>query len=340
MNELEKSLNDYIDSLLKPEFYGLNKCPSSHIDKEDIYSKVTSSRFRKVSLTEDTVADLKKKIADAVDNKKPLQFSVPFGAYKSWKLYDNFQPDWAEVFNISYLLMYGSQIVESYPYGVVFTYSFVDELMFFVSDIPFEESDNYHKNFQKLLDIFNAVDSRVQFRLVPINELYATPRDFYIDFLEQFLDNLVFWDSKYDESTKNRHLNSSYRNLYPFGKRHINEQDDCTQQKYYYYSALMTDAVDCMKERRKFNKNSDKIQLVGVKGPSKCITIGACETCNVHFWVGQGCLKYHKGKILPYIYTYSNISSIIEENKYLYVDINSPFRDITTNCRRISFVED
>ena len=330
-------IQQYINNLTDRAFYNF---PHESVLDEllTIYEHVISSKFRKTKIMPNAEDDIKLKIAQSLQSKQPLKFSIPFGAYKAWRLDVNFVPEWAEVFNLSYLLKYAANILEVYPYGIEFTYTYTEDVMYFISDIPKMQADKYAKDFTKLLQIFNKIDSRVQFHLVKINDLYETTQDYYIDFLKCFLDDLVFWDTKYDETTKNRILTSSHHNLYPFGERRLADQPADIQEKYYYYSALMTDAVDCLKERRKYNKDQDKIQLIGVKGPSKSINIGACATSTVHFWVGRGCISFNKGVLKPYVYTISKLIKFKEENQIVEYPISSVFSSVNENYKTIIFI--
>lgn len=327
----------YINNLTNKKFYNFQN-ESVLGELFTIYTHVISSKFRKTKIMSDAEDDIKQKIVQSLQDKQPLKFSIPFGAYKAWRLDANFVPEWAEVFNLSYLLKYAANILEVYPYGVEFTYTYSEDVMYFISDIPKMRAEQYAKDFTKLLQIFNGIESRVRFHLVKINDLYETSQNYYIDFLKCFLDDLVFWDTKYDETTKNRILTSSHHNLYPFGERRLADQPADIQEKYYYYSALMTDAVDCLKERRKYNKNQDKIQLVGVKGPSKSINLGACETSTVHFWVGRGCLSFNKGVLKPYVYTITKLEKFKEENKIVEYPISSVFSSVNENYKTIIHV--
>lgn len=327
----------YINNLTESSFYNFPK-ESELGEFLSIYAHVVSSKFRKTKILPDAEEDIKHKIEQCLLCKQPLKFSIPFGAYKAWKLDVDFVPEWAEVFNLSYLLKYAAHILEVYPYGVEFTYTYSDDVMYFISDIPKIRAEQYAKDFVKLLQIFNKVESRVQFHLVKINDLYGSSENYYIDFLKCFLEDLVFWDTKYDEVTKNRILTSSHHNLYPFGERRLADQPAEIQEKYYYYSALMTDAVDCLKERRKYNKDQDKIQLVGVRGPSKSINVGACETSTVHFWVGRGCLSFNRGVLKPYVYTISKLVKFKEENQIVECPISSVFSSVNKNFKTILYV--
>lgn len=338
---LQVQINEYLNFLIDKNYYGLAEFSKvQEVDLQAVYDRIVSSKFRKTKITEETEKDIKLKIDKCLRKHSPIQFSVPFGAYKAWRLDLDFQPDWAEVFNISYHLKYAANILEVYPFGVEITYTFSDDLMYFVSDIPKEKARNYTVVFQKLLDIFNEINEKVRFNLVEINSLYDSAESYYIDFLKCFLDNLVFWDTKYSEEIKKHHLTSAHNNLYLYGERKIGELEESVQEKYFYYSALMTDAVDCLKERRKFNKKQDKIQLVGVKGPSKCINVGACETSTVHFWVGRGVLKFNKEKLKPYIFTNSNMTKLESENKTCLFEVSTPFSHISKNYHSILFIKE
>lgn len=338
-----EQIHSFIDSLLNVETYNIPafsccNIDCCNIDVDLVYSKVISSKFRKTKLSIDTEDDVRNKIKKCVIKKCPLQFSVPFGAYKAWRLGIGFRPDWAEAFNLSYLLKYAANILQVYPYGVDFTFSFTNKLMYFVSDIPKEEAQKYVDDFKRLLELFNCITDKVRFAIVEINSLYNSEEDFYIDFMKHFLDNLVFWDEKYDDETKNRHLNSAKHNLYLNGERKTSSQEIEIQQKYFYYSALMTDAVDCLRERRKFNKEQEKIQLIAVRGPSKSINIGGCETSAAHFWVSRGVITLKNGKIRPYLYTKSNLEKLYSSENLKEIKIDSMFETINSNYKKILFI--
>lgn len=334
-------IQQYISSLLDVDFYFSGETAKEELgfNIEQVYQTVVSSKFRKSKLSEDMEQIIKDKITTYNQRKQPLQFSVPFGAYKSYKLGLDFMPDWAEVFNVSYLLKYGAEISRSYPYGVKFFYTYSADIMHIVSNIPIEMLRRYAVQFETILNRFNGVCPNVQFQLVTINSLYESEVAFYTDFLELFLHNLVFWDRKYETETKERHMNSARRNLYLNGKHNISTMNQCDIDRCLYLSALMTDAVDCLSERRKFNKNSDRIQLVGVKGPTKSINIGACETSTVHFWVSRGCLQHNKGKLKPYIYTYSKLAAI-DESQIVEYQVESEFSELSENFHNILYVKE
>ncbi|MDE6285147.1 MAG: hypothetical protein K2M17_05320 [Bacilli bacterium] len=334
-------VQEFIDKILSIDLYNSSEISANNqIDKDLIYSIIVSSKFRKTMIDDETAKDIKQKLDKCLEAKIPLQFSVPFGAYKAWRLNLNFRPDWAEVFNISYILKYVTSIASVYPYGVEVTYTYSDDLMYFVSDYPRDGARHYVDDFQYLLKIFSGINPSVKISLMKINDLYSSAEEYYVDFLKHFLDNLVFWDSKYNDETKNRHLSSANHNLNLFGERCIGDQTPEVQEKYFYYSALMTDAVDCLKERRKFNKDQDRIQLIGVKGPSKSINLGACETSTVHFWTGRGCLKLNKGNLKPYIYTNSNINKIYESGNFSEFEIDGVFSSISDNFKKILYIKE
>ena len=189
----EHEVQEYISSIMDYSFYfGDGKKESVNksvldLNMEEVYKVVTSSKFRKSKLSNEVILDIKEKLSSFIQDKKPLQFSVPFGAYKSYKFDLDFMPDWAEVFNVSYLLKYAVEILKIYPYGVRFYYTYSADIMNVVSDIPRDKLTRYSTQFKTILQMFNSITPDVQFELITINSLYKSDADFYSDFLEAFL---------------------------------------------------------------------------------------------------------------------------------------------------------
>ena len=340
---IEDSVNWFVNRLISPENYNIAPPITAdnliqNIDEDNIYKAIISSKFRKTKITPETEIDIRYKIHSSVVNKEAIHFSIPFGAYKAWRLELGFAPDWAEVFNVAYLMEYATHIIKVYPYGVHFHYTYQGGIMYCISDTPKEKAENYYVIFKEILGLFNKLSNKVKFDLVDISSLYSSKEEYYIDFLHNFLDNLIDWDSKYDIATRNRHFLSAMHNVYLYGNRNLANQTEYIKGKYYFFSALMTDAVDCLSERRLYNKNSNNIQLVCVKGPSKCINIGACETSTVHFWVGRGFLRKNKGTLKPYIYTYSNVVQIISDEATIEILVESPFNKLNSNLQKILYL--
>lgn len=340
---VEDSINQFVNRLISPESYEIASHVTAdnsilNVNEDDIYKAITSSKFRKTKITPEAEIDIRCKIHSSVVNKGAIHFSIPFGAYKAWRLELEFAPDWAEVFNVAYLMKYAAQIIKVYPYGVHFHYTYQGGIMYCISDTPKEKAENYYVVFKEILSLFNNLSEKVKFDLVDIRDLYNSKEEYYIDFLLNFLDNLVNWDSKYDIATRDRHFTSAMHNVYLYGSRDLANQAEYIKGKYYFFSALMTDAVDCLSERRLYNKNSKNIQLVCVKGPSKCINVGACETSTVHFWVGRGFLKQNKGVLKPYIYTYSNVARLVSDGTAKEIFVNSAFNKINNNLQKILYL--
>lgn len=61
-------------------------------------------------------------------------------------------------------------------------------------------------------------------------------------------------------------------------------------------SALMIDAIDSLKLRRKFNKYSNNIQIVFDKTPNFSLFLGSCRESVKHFWTGTGGMIYKENK--------------------------------------------
>ncbi len=135
-----------------------------------ILSCVLSSKYRKTKADMDTITSAKKKIMEAVDEKRPLEFAVPFGAYKGWKLPIHPETDWAEVFNIRHIIDYLIPLAMMYKWGVIVYYTFQDNIMHEISNIPKENFLLYKKSFLSLLKYYNSILNGIKFEMLSISD--------------------------------------------------------------------------------------------------------------------------------------------------------------------------
>lgn len=105
---LKMTIQTYIDSIMnevpvEPALL-LDKKPDDI--QEYIYACLTSKKFRKTKMHESCVLRTKKAIDTNVTQNKPIRVVFPQGGYKLWRFPSSPNPDWAEVFNIRYLIEY------------------------------------------------------------------------------------------------------------------------------------------------------------------------------------------------------------------------------------------
>ena len=311
------------------------------VSESDLYnyilSCVLSSKYRKTKADQCTINSLKEKIFDAVNGKKPLEFTIPFGAYKGWKLPTYPEPDWAEVFNIRHIIDYLLPLAMVYKWGVIVYYTFQDNIMHEISNLPKENFEFYEKTFLRLLEYYNSKLNGMKFEMFSIRNLYTSDEEYFDDYKKGFEYNLKHWDEKYSEEERNKKVNSAKNNLARKGIIDYSSLSDDEWEKKCIISAMQTDAVDCLYWRREFNKKSRRMQLVFVRGPENSIHIGSCLTSTAHFWAGTGVLEYNK-KLLPRILPQNKYVSLTMENKLEKYKLQNVLSDISKNYSYIELI--
>lgn len=303
-----------------------------------ILACILASKYRKTKADPYTIFSLTKKIENAVNSKEPLEFAVPFGAYKGWKLPTRPETDWAEVFNIRHIIDYLSPICKVYKWGVVVYYTFQDNIMHEISNVPKENFLSYKKAFLNLLDYYNSKLNGMKIELFSISNLYENDEQYFDDYKKGFEYNLKHWNEKYTEEERNKKVNSAKNNLARTGLVDYSNLSDEEWKKKCIISAMQTDAVDCLRWRREFNKKSKRIQIVFVRGPENSIHIGSCVTSTAHFWAGTGVLEYNK-ILLPRILPQNKYISLAMEGKLEKYHLDNPLSDVSNNYSYIELIK-
>jgi len=335
---MEKFINIFLNDMLSvPQIQYENVIPEDKLCNY-ILSCVLSSKYRKTKVDQYTISSLKEKIANAVNSNEPLEFAIPFGAYKGWKLPTHPETDWAEVFNIRHIINYLSPICKVYKWGVIVYYTFQDNIMHEISNIPKENFEAYKRTLGHLLDYYNSKLTGMKFELLSISDLYENEEEYFNDYRRGFEYNLKHWDEKYTEEERNKKINSAKNNLAKIGLVDYSNLSREEWEKKCIISAMQTDAVDCLRWRREFNKKSKRIQIVFVRGPENSVHIGSCVTSTAHFWAGTGVLEHNK-MLLPRILPQNKYISLTMEDKLEKYNLESVLSNISNNYSYIELIK-
>jgi phosphoglycolate phosphatase-like HAD superfamily hydrolase len=328
-----------LKDLLNPQLKYLNKFDvKKDFNKGALIQSIISThgKFRRGAKVGDkTLEDIRKKVDDAIANKRPISFSVPFGAYKGWQIDSNGEPDWGEIFNLEYYYAYAQEIANNYEYGVVINYTYQDKLMSYISNRPFDVLTKYVAIYEQLLKRFSGFNDKIKFKLVSINDLYVNDEAYFGEFVENLFDKILdvisnlydgdsakipykhFVDLMLSGDTEKAidlvhnsnhsifcRLQSGINNYCITGYNEKNDFSDKEEKEKIMrgiVSAMMIDAVDSLKLRRQFNKFSTNIQLVFDKKPALSLFVGATKSSVKSFWTGTGVLIKDGEEISPTI---------------------------------------
>lgn len=261
------------------------------INPERMFGMVSRSRFRRTKLDPDSRADIMAKIHSAFDRWAPIEFAIPFGAYKHWRAPTYPFPDWAEVFNLKHLIAFAGPIARDYPPGVVLNYTYTSGVLETINNFPNVCQQEYLTALTKLHSYFQEVSPRgLQLRLVDIRELYLVG-ELEAELERNYSENLRCWKEKYSDEVLERKLTSARNNLVLNGTEDLRGLSIDELERRFLESAMWCDALDCLILRRGFNKYGRCIQLVFVRGPSASLHIGSCRTSNAHVGIGVGIVE-------------------------------------------------
>jgi len=318
-----------LEDLLNPQLKYHNKFDiKKTFNKGALIQSIISThgKYRRgPKVEEKTLEDIRKKVDDAIANKRPISFSVPFGAYKGWQINSSKGlPDWGEIFNLEYYYGYAQEIANNYEYGVTIYYTYQNKLMSYISNRPFDVLTDYAAVYEKLLEKYSSFNEKIKFKLISINDLYSNDEAYFGEFVENLFDKILdivtnlydgdnaktpykhFVDlmlsgntnEAFDMVHNSSHsilckLQSGINNYCITGyneKTDFSEKSEKEKLMRGIVSAVMIDAVDSLKLRRQFNKFTQNIQLVFDKKPALSLFVGATKSSVKSFWTGTGVL--------------------------------------------------
>lgn len=265
--------------------------PGERISPDRLFDMVTRSRFRRTKLDAEAAADIAMKVNAAWEHDAPIEFALPFGAYKHWQLPTYPYPDWAEVFNLKHMIAFAGPIAQSYPPGVVLNYTYTSEVLERVSNLPITDQNEYVAALKALHLYFQQIAPRgLELRLIDIRTFYRSG-ELEAELQSNYSENVHRWEWKYPREVRETKLQSARHNLVLTGKENLIDLTSEELEKRFLESAMWCDALDCLSLRRGFNKYGHCIQLVFVRGPRISMHIGSCRASNAHVAIGVGVVE-------------------------------------------------
>lgn len=264
-----------------------------------IYRKLTSGKFRKTSIDEESKNRVKEAIKLNVEKNEPIKFTYPFGGYKIWRVPSYPTVDWAEFMTISYVLRYVASTARAYEPSVEIYFSSDDVVIELIDNYPRESLDAYVRSFNELVTYFEKhFPANVKLSLKQV-----VPDYYDKDEYEKELKS-IFAEMKKEGLTPERKEKLKSKG---FAFNFLRDgKEDLTDGKAYEEvledSMIYSDAYLKLGKRRAFVRGDDKIVLFSNKIPN-AIDIGSTNVSKAKFWAGMGVLEkdnwYHDRILSP-----------------------------------------
>lgn len=267
-----------------------------------IFSKLSSKKFRKSKMESECVARTQEAIKLRVKKNEPITIVYPQGGYKLWRFPSSPTVDWAEFFNISFVLQYIAPIAKAYKPGVHIIYYMHTLLMELHDNLTTEEIQSYVDSFDDLLSQFRKhLPQNVSVTILRDADLYT--REEYFPALEEGKalaekDYKALPKEKTDDLARMANLNIKWD-----GKKDWTKLTQAEKDVKVYLAALYEMAATSQLKRVFEKVKSPDNVLVFTKATKDFIGIGSTRASIAKYWVGFGVLQQKNDSFLPIILT-------------------------------------
>jgi hypothetical protein len=318
----------YLNQLLENgSNYELSEQEQSTLKKNGveqfIFSKLSSKKFRKTRMEDECVLRTKKAIKLRVQKNEPITVVCPQGGYKLWRFPSSPTVDWAEYFNIAFVLEYIAPIAKAYKPGVHIIYYMHTLLMELHDNLTTEEIQTYVSSFNQLLEQFRKhLPKNITISILRDADLYD--RDEYFSALEEGKtqaekDYKNLPKSKTDDLARMSNLNIKWKGREDWTQLSQEEKDN----KVYLAALYEMAATSQLKKVAEKVKSPDNV-LVFTKSTKDFIGIGSTKASVAKHWVGFGILQKKGESYLPVILTPSQFNEALKQQyKTFSVDLIS-----------------
>ena len=156
---MKKEITSYLAQQLKYREYALTAEDKKKIENQGkaewITSKLTLKKFRKSSVKDSTRTDILNKVQRSIDEGKPIYLIIAFGGYKHFWNSSYPEIDWAEFFNLRFMLDFIAPVLAVHKPGLTLDYESEDIILPVIDNFPEEALDEYAESFKQLIDIFS-----------------------------------------------------------------------------------------------------------------------------------------------------------------------------------------
>jgi hypothetical protein len=155
--QVSEAVRAHLDGIKTFPQYELTASDTDSLNRDKaewITKRLTSKRFRKAKVNDETLADLKKKVRQSIEQNKPIYLLLLFGGYKHFWNPSYPEIDFAEVFNLRFMYEYAAPILAAHTPGVILDYEAEDVIIPWMDNYPEADIDRYAASFKKLIELY------------------------------------------------------------------------------------------------------------------------------------------------------------------------------------------
>ncbi len=319
---LGKLANEYLVSRVSdiPKLPNIEK---SEDIADQIYKYLTTSKFRRHSMTQGYDLNIKTIISQSISENKAIPLVWVFGCYKLWRLKESPCVDWSELFFIMHKIDWLKPILAIYKPGIEFDFFADGILVPKLNNISEKDIEDYKNSFLVLLEYINArTPKNLNFTLHTLASLYESRQAFDTEFNENYKNVL-------EKDNITPYILSDEQKLVI--QMNVKTDKMLTDQQL-HQNQLLFETFVLSSKRRPYYRNTEKIFLDSF--PIKnCLPIGSTRSSAVRFWIGKGVLRKYKQSYIE------EIVSIKQLDNLKLIKFNTGFNELGKNFETIDVVE-
>ena len=301
-----------------------------------IVNKLALKKFRKRKLTAETRQAIAKKVGLSIKENRPLHFVIPFGGYKHFWNPSHPEPDWAELFNLTYLTEYVSPVLSVHKPGVIIKYASEDLVLNRMNNYPKETLEVYSNVFRQLIDWYNnQTPDNLTFKYFRVSERCDASK--ILSGVEKLLPKRKQAFDKLSKKEQEQEIHRSMRSVFWNGAQDLTKLTDLDKEKRIIESRFVELAFYETEGSKEFMGTyyweDNRICICFSFGtthdndPFEDLTLGSTYGSIVDHWIGREILKKRGNRLIPDIVSKNQYTDIKDDLKTIVVKELPPHKN-------------
>jgi len=281
---------------------------------EVIYERITSKRFRKTAVEPATADFTRKYLREAVAGGQKIRIYFLFGGYKQSRMSTAPDPDWAEVFDVSFSLEVANAVESIYKTGVDIIYRSDEMILTYLDNYSQRSREIYTGKFKQILEIFNSrIPSGRNIKLSYESAAETSPLSEVIKIVDEVYPRHEAIFNAQPREVQEEMTFMAYRNICWNGEEDLTgmpETEKLAKARKAYITRDAWIEADVKLAAAYFNNG---VSISFRKGIPMCIHYGSCASSTVQFSAGEGFINIRDDKLLPWILSYNQMQEVKSE---------------------------
>ncbi len=277
--------------------------------KELISGRLFSTKYRKTKADPETSQSINDYLQETIEKQGRIRMLVLMGGYKQARLDSSPYPEWAEIFNIDFMLQAAACLESIYPPGTEIVYRSDDVVATFLDNYRASDREKYSQRFMEMLRMF---ESHIpQNRAISLRyELtsWTSPEHKLFELMERLYPKYELVFRSLPENEQRKRTEKSLRNQQWSGEQDLMCLTDQQRIERAQWAAIAHDAFIAADTMLAGDYLAQSVSIAFRKGVPLCLHYGSCSSSTVQFWAGEGFVNIQGERFMPQILSYDQQS--------------------------------